>query len=47
MDALGPWVDVSMLEDALTVGGGVDVDVPLLSGVDFALTPSISVSYAF
>jgi hypothetical protein len=43
---LSPWVDVSLLEDALTLGGGVDVDVPL-SGGDFTLSPSFSVSYSF
>jgi hypothetical protein len=43
---LSPWVDVSLLEGALTIGGGVDMDVPLSTG-DLTLVPSISVSYSF
>ena len=43
---LSPWVDVSLLDGALTIGGGVDMDVPLSTGT-FTLVPSISISYSF
>lgn len=43
---LSPWVDVSLLEGALTIGAGVDMDVPFSAG-DFTLVPQISISYSF
>jgi hypothetical protein len=47
MVTLSPWVDLSLLDGALTVGGGVDLDIPFSAAGAFALTPYVSVSYSF
>lgn len=44
---LSPWVDVSLLEGALTVGGGVDLDLGFSPVAVTGLYPSFSVSFSF
>jgi len=44
---LSPWVDFSLLDGNLTIGGGFDLDIGFSPVGVTALSPSFSVSYSF